>query len=118
MFRLRGLKYPASGVKRPLYFGHLTNDIIYRRLAPGVWKELKKKAVKNESGRLKHKLFQRLTPDLGHPKLKELMISVTTIMKLSNKWLDFKYKLDRVHPAFNETMLLPYDLNDDNGEGI
>lgn len=28
------------------------------------------------------------------------------------------YKLDRVHPAFNETMLLPYDLNDDNGEGI
>ena len=118
MFRIRGLQYPGSGVKRPQYFGHLTNDAIYRRLAPGVWKELKDRAEKDERGRLKHKLHQKLTPDLGHPKLKELVISVTTIMKLSDGWKDFKYKLDRVHPAYNETMVLPFDLENDNGEGI
>lgn len=118
MFRLRGLRYPADGIKRPQYFGHLTNDVIYRRLAPGVLKDLKKKALRGESGKPKHKLHQRLTPDFGHPKLRELVVSVTTVMKLSNRWHDFKYKLDRVHPAYGETMLLPFDLNDDNGEGL
>lgn len=118
MFRLRGLSFPGSSVKRPQYFGYLTNDIIYRRLAPGVWKELKEQAEKNEKGKPKHKLFQKLTPDIGHPKLRDLLTSVTTIMKLSDQWSDFKHKLDRVHPAYNETMLLPFDDKDDNGKGI
>lgn len=118
MFRLRGLTFPGNGVKRPQYFGHLTNDIIYRRLAPGVWKELKEKAEKDEKGRMKHRLHQGLTIDLGHPKLRDLLSSVTTIMKLSDQWEDFKNKLDRIHPAYNETMLLPLELKDDTGKGI
>lgn len=118
MFRLRGLRYPTDGIKRPQYFGHLTNDIVYRRLAPGVLKELKKKIAKDISGRPRHKLHQKLTPDFGHPKLRELLVSVTTIMKLSDQWHDFKYKLDRVHPAYNETMLLPYPLGEDDGHGL
>ena len=32
--RLREIPFDPSSVKRPQYFGHLTNDIIYRRLAP------------------------------------------------------------------------------------
>lgn len=118
MFRLRDLDYPGNGVKRPQYFGHLTNDIIYRRLAPRVWVELKEQADKDEKGRLKHRLHQKLTTDIGHPKLKELIISVTTVMKLSDHWEDFKKKLDRVHPAYNETMQLPFDLEGDSGKGI
>lgn len=117
MFRLRGLEFPKSRA-RPQYFGHLTNDVIYRRLAPGVWKELKEKTEKDEKGRLKHKLFQKLTPDLGHPKLRDLLASVITIMKLSDQWGDFKNKLDRIHPAYNETMLLPYELENDTGKGL
>jgi hypothetical protein len=118
MFRLRGLPFPGTGVKRPQYFGHLTNDIIYRRLAPGVWKELKEQIEKDEKGRLKHKLFQKLTPEIGHPKLRDLVVSVITIMKLSEQWGDFKNKLDRVQPAYNETMLLPFDLENDTGKGF
>lgn len=118
MFRLRELEFPSNGVKRPQYFGHLTNDIIYRRLAPGVWRELKEQTDKDEKGRLKTRLHQKLTVELGHPKLKELVVSVTTIMKLSDHWNDFKGKLDRVHPAYNETMLLPFDLEGDSGKGI
>jgi len=118
MFRLRGLKFPADNVKRPQYFGHLTNDIIYRRLAPGVWLELKEKSAKDEKGRLKNHLHRKLTTDIGHPKLKELVISVVTIMKLSNNWVDFKNKLDRVHAAYNETMYLPFELEGDSGKGI
>ncbi len=118
MFRLRELPFPTNGVKRPQYFGHLTNDVIYRRLAPGIWKELKEQAEKDERGRLKHHLHRKLTIDIGHPKLKELVISVTTIMKLSDQWSDFKNKLDRVYPAYNETMLLPFDLEGDSGKGM
>lgn len=118
MFRLRGLPFPTDGVKRPQYFGHLTNDIIYRRLAPGVWRELKEQTEKDERGRLKNRLHQKLTTEIGHPKLKDLVISVITVMKLSDQWQDFKNKLDRVHPAYNETMLLPFDLEGDSGRGI
>jgi hypothetical protein len=118
LFRLRGLPSMGNGVKRPQYFGYLTNDIIYTRLAPGVLKELKEKAEKNEKGRLKHKLFQKLTPDLGHPKLRDLLSSVTTIMKLSTHWWDFKEKLNKIHPAYNQTLLLPFDNNNDDGIGI
>lgn len=118
IFRLRGLAYPHATVKRPQYFGHITNDIIYRRLAPGVWKELKAKVLKDESGRPKHKLFQHLTPTVGDPRLDKLITKVTTIMELSADWPDFKQKLDKLVPAFNETMQLPFDIKDDDGKGL
>jgi hypothetical protein len=118
IFRLRGLVYPNATVKRPQYFGHITNDIIYRRLAPGVWKELKAKVQKDANGRPKHKLFQHLTPTVGDPRLEKLITKVTTIMELSNNWMDFRQKLDRLVPAFNETMPLPFDIKDDDGKGL
>ena len=36
LYRLRNLSFPSDRVKRPQYFGCLTNDIVYKRLAPGV----------------------------------------------------------------------------------
>lgn len=118
LFRLRGIPFPGNGVKRPQYFGHLTNDAIYRRIAPGVLQELKQKAEKNEKGRLKHKLHQQLTPDFGHPKLRDMVTSVTTIMKLSRSWSDFKGKLDSIHPPYNVTLPIPFDDPNDTGVGI
>lgn len=118
IFKLRGLAYPNATVKRPQYFGHITNDIIYRRLAPGVWKELKAKVQKDENGRPRHKLFQHLTPSFGDPRLEKLITKVITIMELSGDWMDFKQKLDRLVPPFNETMQLPFDIKDDDGKGL
>ncbi|MGH6819678.1 MAG: P63C domain-containing protein, partial [Methylocella sp.] len=48
MFRLRDLEYDPARVQRPRYFGVLTNDIVYKRLAPGVLEELKSAIPKNE----------------------------------------------------------------------
>lgn len=117
LFRLRGLDYPTGTVQRPQYFGHLTNDIVYKRIAPGVLKELKTATEKTEAGRPRHKLFQRLTSNVGYPKLREHLGSVVTIMKLSKDWPDFKGKLDRLHPRFGETIPIPFDTEDD-GKGI
>lgn len=109
LFRLRGLEFPGDTVKRPQYFGHLTNDIIYSRLAPGVLEELKTVTPKLPSGRNKNHLHRRLTPEVGHPKLKEHLASVTTIMRLSSSYEDFKAKLDRIHPRYDDTLPLPLD---------
>lgn len=119
LFRLRGLDYPRDTVKRPQYFGHLTNDIIYKRLAPSVLDELKKATPKTPSGNNSHHLHRRLTPDLGHPKLREHMASVITAMKLSKNYKEFIEKLDLLHPRYNETMSLELvDLDEDSGEGL
>ena len=61
LFRLRGLDFPEESVKRPQYFGHLTNDIIYRRLAPEILERLKEATPRAPSGRLKYHLHRRLT---------------------------------------------------------
>ena len=86
LFRLRGLEYPWDSGKRPQYFGHLTNDIVYARLAPGVLEELRKTVPRREDGRLKHTFTRKLIEDVGHPKLREHLASVVTIMKLSGDY--------------------------------
>jgi len=97
MFRLRDVPYTANGM-RPQYFGHLTNDVVYRRLAPNVLVELKKVQEKTLSGRGRHKLFRRLTSNIGYPKLREHLGSIVMLMRLSTDWEDFKGKLDHFHP--------------------
>lgn len=114
MFRLRGLNYPDSPVQRPQYFGHLTNDVVYKRLAPSVLDELKKVQAVGDTGRPKHKLFQRLTTNIGYPKLREHLGSVVTLMKLSDDWGNFKTKLDRFHPQYGKQMALPFGEEDTN----
>ena len=120
LFRLRGLDYKVDTPKKPQYFGHLTNDIIYRRLAPGVLKELKKVVIKNDSGRPKHKLFQRLTSNTGYPKLREHLGAVVALMKVSDNYSGFKGKLDRWYPPFGNTLPLPFgdDGVEDQDRGL
>ena len=110
MFRLRGLVYPPENMQTPRYFGHLTNDVVYKRLAPGVLKELQKVTPKHKNGRRKHKYFQHLTTNIGYPKLREHLGSVVTLMKISKDWDDFSVKLDVIHPRIGDT--IPMALED------
>ena len=109
MFRLRGLSYSSESVKRPQYFGNLTNDVVYKRLAPGVLEELKRVQRRGSTGKPKDRLFQRLTANAGYPKLREHLGSVVTLMKISPDWPAFKAHLDRIHPRFNETIPLDFE---------
>lgn len=120
LFRLRGLNYPEDPVKRPQYFGILTNDMIYKRLAPGVLDELKRITTKDENGRSRHRYFQRLTSNIGYPKLREHLGSIVAIMKLSDEWREFMGRLDYIHPRFNSQLplILQYDAEHDDGNGI
>lgn len=97
---------PKKNNKFPQFFGHITNNAIYSRLAPELLPELKK-----EAGKLKKKatLHQLLTADVGHPKLKEHLASIVTLLKLSDSKKDFFDMVDKVHPKFNENYTLDFE---------
>jgi hypothetical protein len=112
LFRLRNLPYSGE-VKRPQYIGHLTNDLVYARLAPGVLDELNRVTGRDAKGRLKHHLHRRLTDDLGHPKLLEHLASLTALMKASESWDQFKKMVDRALPKYKDLPL--FNGLDDGG---
>ena len=122
MFRLRGMDYSSDTVHRPRYFGLLTNDIVYDRLAPGVLEELKRVNPKDEVGRRKHRHFQWLTSNRGYPKLREHLGAVVATMRLSADWYDFMAKLDKYYPRQGKPTQLAFDYardgEHDDGKGL
>ncbi len=102
--RLKGVEF-RSDMKLPMYFGVLTNNIVYKRLAPGVLNELQRVTPKTAGGGRKHKFHQRLSSDIGHPKLLEHLGMVIGAMKLSDNFKDFKMKLDRIAPVYKDAPL-------------
>jgi hypothetical protein len=103
MYRLNGWDY--SNMKpnspKPLTVGRLTDDIVYKRLAPGVRDELRRLTERDEQGRFKTKLHQRLTGDVGHPRLREHLSAVVALMKASEDWAGFKRALNRALPKYD-----------------
>jgi hypothetical protein len=121
LFRLRGVPYPTDSLRRPQYFGYLTNDIVYKRLAPGVLEELKRVTPRGETGKRKHRYFQKLTSNVGYPKLKEHLGAVVAFMQVSNDYPEFIQRLDKYKPRYNETLQLPlddYKPEQDDGKGL
>jgi hypothetical protein len=110
LVRLRRWPFDPSSVKKPGVIGHWTNDIVYKRLAPGVLEELRKKTPKTPKGNRKNKYFQWLSGDIGHPKLLAHLEGVTILMKVSQDWDDFMEKLNE-HYKIIETTELGFDLD-------
>jgi P63C domain len=104
LFRIYGYEFPPKDKRpqwRPIFFGRITNEVVYNRLAPSLLPELKKAASKAEK---KAKLHQWLTEDLGHPKLKDHLISIVSLLKISKNPEEFRKYVDTVHPRFGETL--------------
>lgn len=87
--------------KRPAYLGKITNNLVYDRLAPGVRDELQRMNPANEKGNRKHRHHQFLTPDMGHPKLREHLAGVISVMRVAKAqdmgWQDFLKLLNKTH---------------------
>jgi hypothetical protein len=113
MFRLRDWQYYQFSVKRPSVAGRITNDIIYERLAPGVLDELRRLTPKDIKGRRKHRYFQRLTSDIGHPALREHIASVIVLMKVSNSWRRFYAMLNRALPKWGSTLPMALEFKEE-----
>src|SRR5258708_24391515 len=77
--RLKGVQLRPD-MKLPQYFGHLTNDLVWRRIAPGLLKALKER--REERGRRSNKLFQWTSEELGKPELLMHLVMVVGLMNL------------------------------------
>lgn len=103
LFRLKGKDVRSLSAKKPQWMGALTKDIVYCRLAPFVLEELEKKNPRLENGRRRARHHQWLTEDVGHPRLREHIASVITLMRASPDWPTFKSMLDRALPKFDDS---------------
>ena len=110
LYRLKSWDYTnmRPNSPKPIEVGRLTDDIVYKRLAPGVRDELKKLTPRNAKGYLKNKLHQRLTPDIGNPKLREHLTGVVMLMKYSPDFATFMSRLDKEYPRWDKTLSLPF----------
>ncbi|HJQ81694.1 MAG TPA: P63C domain-containing protein, partial [Lacipirellulaceae bacterium] len=88
-------------MKLPQYFGILTNNLVYRRIAPGLLKRLKVRRV--EMGRLNEKLHSGLSLDVGIPEVLVHLGTVVGLMKLHTDYDAFVKQLDQIAPIYPET---------------
>ena len=81
-------------------------EVIHPRAQHGVfWQNMHK-------GRLKYHLHRRLTEDIGHPKLREHISNVITLMKASSSWGGFRRLLNRSLPKLGHAYEIPFDDED------
>lgn len=98
IYRLKGWKWPVGRAKTP-YLGHITNDIVYDRLPPGVLEKLQEVNPTDEvTKRRKHKHHQFLSADVGQPDLRDHLLQIIPIMKISKSWDTFKRHLEVAFP--------------------
>jgi hypothetical protein len=97
--RLRGVELRPD-MRLPKYFGLLTQDLVYRRIAPGLLKKLQE--IRAERGSPSNKLHSWLSLDLGVPELLVHLGTVVGIMKLHTNYDEFKKQLDQIAPTYPE----------------
>jgi P63C domain len=99
IFRLWNLPSP-KGTKRPSFIGILTNKYVYNNLPEGLLEELKKKIPKTKEGKIKGKLHQWLTEELGKKDLTDTLRLIVWFLSVSEdkeefKKLEKKYRLKK-----------------------
>lgn len=91
--RLRGVEMRPD-MKLPQYFGRLTNNLVYRRIAPGLLRKLKEQ--REAKGAKANKLHSWLSEDVG---LRALLVHLGTVigfMKTNSTYEAFERQLDMV----------------------
>jgi P63C domain len=98
--RLRGVEL-RDDMKLPMYFGTLTNNLVYRRIAPCLLKKLKERKL--ERGHKADKLFSWLSEDIG---LRALLVHLGTVvgfMKVNTNYDEFEKQLNSIAPIYPES---------------
>jgi P63C domain. len=113
IFRLRGWEFKPLTGKRPALIGHLTNDIVYSRLAPGILHKLQDINPKTDRGIRKDRHHQFFTRDYGFPELKLHILNLIFLMRGSDTWKTFSHLLNRAAPKYGDTMDLDFPTNEE-----
>jgi hypothetical protein len=90
IYRLKDWPFNPNTVKRPQVIGKYTNQYVYNYLPKDVFQWLKENTPKNKDGKYTKKLFQSLDEKRGKELLRNQLVSITTMLKLSRSWQEFK----------------------------
>ena len=113
IYRLSSWKWTPLGREKPTVLGHITNDIVYDRLPPGVLDELRRRnPTKEDTKRRQWKHHQFLSADFGQPDLRDHLLQVIAVMKVSRTWDGFKRNFDEAFPKPGTQIEMA--LDDDN----
>ena len=106
IYRLKRISMQSK--KNPQWMGHVTNNLVYSRLAPGILEELKQINPKDEeTGKRKGCHHQFLTPKEGRNKLKSHFEKLNIVASLADDWDSYMKMVDKVLPKFREVPDLP-----------
>lgn len=109
--RLWGWTWPNVGGKTPRYVGHLINRLVYARLPEGVLDELKRKnPPSDDTGRRKWRHHQFLTEDFGQPELRDHILQLVTVMRVSADRESFERNFAAAFPAPGDQLQLLEDV--------
>ena len=110
IYRLKGWSWPVGKAKTPL-LGHITNNIVYERLPPGVLIKLQEiNPTLEETKRRRWKHHQFLSEDVGQPDLRDHILQLLPLMRVSKNWEAFKRNLEIAFPRKGTQHCL--DLNE------
>jgi hypothetical protein len=106
IYRLKKWKWPNRGKRTPLV-GKITNTIVYDKLPPGVIEELQtRNPTKEGTGRRKWKHHQFLSEDIGQPDLRDHLMQLIALMRISPDWRTFESHLKLAFPNSGDQMAL------------
>lgn len=98
VYRLNGWPWPVGKAKTP-YLGHITNDVVYDRLPEGVLPKLRElNPTQDDTKRRRFKHHQFLSKEIGQPDLRDHILQILPIMRISKDWKAFKRHLDIAFP--------------------
>lgn len=108
LHRLKGWQYDPTSTRRSHACAYYTVDLTYKRIHPDLLNELK--SAREEGEKPNSKLFQWMTtgPQGGHPRLKQHLEGVVSLMSVASDWEQFQYWVDRRYPRLNDTLRIPF----------
>jgi hypothetical protein len=114
LFKLKGIEYDPSNMRKPQYVGHWVNNLIYSRLAPGLKTKLQELNPVQGTGTRRDKHHQWLTEDHGVPELRDHLSNTMFLMDIyladqNPNYKAFEKALDKVKPKFGTTFDLPLE---------
>ncbi|XVV14380.1 P63C domain-containing protein [Actinoplanes sp. CA-131856] len=112
IYRLQGWEYKPGTSKRTPYVGKLVNKYVYEALPNGVLDELRRKNPKTEKGYRRHRHFQFLTADTGHPHLDKQISTVTTLMRIARNKHEFEDMFERAFPPLEAKLPIVIEYNE------
>lgn len=108
LHRLKRWPYDPNSTQRSHACAYYTVDLTYKRIHPELLKELK--AARTDGDKPNSKLHQWLTtdPSGGHPRLKQHLEGVVSLMSVAEDWEQFQNWVDRRYPRLNDTLRIPF----------